>query len=288
MYVSVFMERGFLSPRGKEGGRGVKEKQSTLADVSAMGSLRVEEMTTGKFSEDTNESGLHAYRYAFATNSGKLNDDGVDLAKHELNKEAAMDGVVPSANVASWINNVESGCELLKEDVINVPVWVKLHGVSVTGRLSYARVMIEIRADMKLKDKIIVAMLKLVGGRPVFKKNFNTNGNKKKDIGSAKQVSNQNSFDVLNSVQNNVELSTNGGTSSLARKEANSSRSSFRNVDYAGDHDTEDEVESVDNDMTRFLASKRVCFGTNSLLEQWTDTYENAEYDYDPYDDDMY
>nr|GEW05785.1 hypothetical protein [Tanacetum cinerariifolium] len=57
------------------------------------------------FREDTNESGLHAYRYAFATHSGKLNDDGVDLAKHDLNNEAAMDGVVPSANVASGINN---------------------------------------------------------------------------------------------------------------------------------------------------------------------------------------
>ncbi|GJS46190.1 hypothetical protein Tco_0596311 [Tanacetum coccineum] len=40
--------------------------------------------------------------------------------------------------------------------------------------------------------------------------------------------------------------------------------------------------------MTRFLASDRVGFGTNSLLEQWRDTYENADYDYDPYDDDMY
>ncbi|GKD34788.1 hypothetical protein Tco_1250297 [Tanacetum coccineum] len=99
------MERGFLSPREKGGGGGTKEKQSTPADVSAMGSLRVEEMTTSKFSRDTKESGLHAYRYAFATDSGKLNDDGVDLAKHDLNNEAAMDGVVPSANVASGINN---------------------------------------------------------------------------------------------------------------------------------------------------------------------------------------
>ncbi|GKE93091.1 copia protein [Tanacetum coccineum] len=82
---------------------------------------------------------------------------------------------------------------LLKEDVSTVPVWVKLHDVPVTafnedglsaiatklgtplmldsytsdmcmqswGRSSYARVMIEIRADMKLKDNIIVAMPKI-------------------------------------------------------------------------------------------------------------------------------
>ncbi|GJW41891.1 hypothetical protein Tco_0070690 [Tanacetum coccineum] len=51
---------------------------------------------------------------------------------------------------------------------------------------------------------------------------------------------------------------------------------------------SDDEVESVDNDMTRFLASERVGFDNNSLLEQWRDTYENVDYDYDPYDDDMY
>ncbi|GKC97577.1 hypothetical protein Tco_1167852, partial [Tanacetum coccineum] len=40
------------------------------------------------------------------------------------------------------------------------------------------------------------------------------------------------------------------------------------NVDYPGDHDSEDELESVDNDMARSMASERVGFGTKSLLEQ--------------------
>ncbi|GJW10170.1 hypothetical protein Tco_1575997 [Tanacetum coccineum] len=62
----------------------------------------------------------------------------------------------------------------------------------------------------------------------------------------------------------------------------------LKKVVYLGDHDSDDEVESVDNDMTRFLASERVGFDNNSLLEQWRDTYENVDYDYDPYDDDMY
>nr|GEZ77682.1 hypothetical protein [Tanacetum cinerariifolium] len=83
----------------------------------------------------------------------------------------------------------------LKEDVDNVLVWVKLHGVLVTvfsedglsviatkldshlmldsytsdlcmqswGRSSYARSMIELRADVDLKDTIVVVMPKLVG-----------------------------------------------------------------------------------------------------------------------------
>nr|GEV57731.1 ribonuclease H-like domain-containing protein [Tanacetum cinerariifolium] len=121
--------------------------------------------------------------------------------------------------------------------------------------------------------------------------------------------------------------STNGETSNLASKKANFSRSSFWNVessststtptvekiykierliidskvtlvddggkplkkvDTLGDHGSEDEVESVDNEMVGFLALKKVGYGTNSLLEQWKETYENADYAYDPYDDDMY
>ncbi|GKD83578.1 hypothetical protein Tco_1350417 [Tanacetum coccineum] len=61
-----------------------------------------------------------------------------------------------------------------------------------------------------------------------------------------------------------------------------------KKVDYPSDHDSEDEVASVDNDMARSMTSEKVGFGTTSLLEQWRDTYENGDYDYDPYDDDMY
>nr|GEZ12958.1 hypothetical protein [Tanacetum cinerariifolium] len=57
---------------------------------------------------------------------------------------------------------------LLKEDVNTVLVWVKLYGVPITAfseddlsRSSYARVMIELRADVELKGNIVVAMLKI-------------------------------------------------------------------------------------------------------------------------------
>ncbi|GKD74226.1 reverse transcriptase domain-containing protein, partial [Tanacetum coccineum] len=158
----------------------------------------------------------------------------------------------------------------------------------VPNYVKLCRAMIELRVDVELKDTIVVAMPKLVehrnpsqdprvvsvgpkvGFKPVkqvyrlvFKKNnVNTSGNKKKDAESRKEVSNPNSFDVLNSVENDVDLGSNEGG--------------------------EDEVEPVDNEMTSFLASERVGFGTNSLLEQWRETYENVDYDYDPYDDDMY
>ncbi|GJY55071.1 hypothetical protein Tco_0446735 [Tanacetum coccineum] len=66
--------------------------------------------------------------------------------------------------------------------------------------------------------------------RPMSKKpNANTSGNKK-DMEPTKDVSNSNPFEVLNSVENDVDLGTNRGTSNLASKKANSSGSSFGNV----------------------------------------------------------
>ncbi|GJX86600.1 hypothetical protein Tco_0337374, partial [Tanacetum coccineum] len=62
----------------------------------------------------------------------------------------------------------------------------------------------------------------------------------------------------------------------------------LKKVDYPGDYNSEDEVESVDNDMARSMASESISFGTKSLLEQWRDTHENGDYDEDPYVDDMY
>ncbi|GKB33812.1 high affinity nitrate transporter 2.6-like protein, partial [Tanacetum coccineum] len=136
------------------------------------------------------------------------------------------------------------------------------------------------------------------------KNNVNTNGNKKKDVELTIKVSNSNLFDVLNSVENDVNLGTNGGTLNLASKNANSSGSSFWNVESSSTSTTpivekidimerliikgKDEVASVDNDMANFLASKKVGYGTNSLLEQWKESYVNGDCDFDPYDDDMY
>nr|GEU83441.1 hypothetical protein [Tanacetum cinerariifolium] len=164
---------------------------------------------------------------------------------------------------------------LLKEDVSTILVWVKLYGVPVTafskdglsaiatklgtllmldsytsdmcmqswGRSSYARVMIELRVDVELKDNIAVAMPKItkegyytcagekktmnkssqtsgsvpvgpkIGFKPqkeyrrVTKKpNASSSGNKKKGVEPTIEVSNSNPFDVLNSVNNDVEF----------------------------------------------------------------------------------
>ncbi|GJY91906.1 hypothetical protein Tco_0507688 [Tanacetum coccineum] len=59
-------------------------------------------------------------------------------------------------------------------------------------------------------------------------------------------------------------------------------------VDYSGDHESEDEVASTDNDMANFLASEKVGYGNNSLLQQWKESYGDGDYNFDLYDDDIY
>ncbi|GJZ14484.1 hypothetical protein Tco_0550161 [Tanacetum coccineum] len=164
--------------------------------------------------------------------------------------------------------------------------------------------------------------------RPVPKKpTASSSSNKKKGMVPTIEFSNSNPFEVLNSVNNDVELGTNGRTTNLVNNEATPSGSSFMNIDnsstrttpiidkirkfeelltsgkatlvdeagnplkkveYPDDYDSEDEVASVDNDMARSMASERVGFGTQSLLEHWRDSYGKGDYDDDPYDDDMY
>nr|GEX87337.1 hypothetical protein [Tanacetum cinerariifolium] len=135
-------------------------------------------------------------------------------------------------------------------------------------------------------------------------KDSNVVKNMKKPSQTHREVSKSNSLDVLISVENDVDMVTNGGTSNMASKKANSSGSSFwdvnsssasttpivkkidkmerlvihgtttlvddegkplTRVNSSGDHDSEDEVASVDNDMDNFLASKDVSYGWDIL-----------------------
>ncbi|GKA04460.1 hypothetical protein Tco_0683580 [Tanacetum coccineum] len=147
--------------------------------------------------------------------------------------------------------------------------------------------------------------------RPVPKKSTaSSSGNKKKGVEPTIEVSNSNPFDVLNSVDNDVEFGTNGGTTNLVNNGATSSGSSFMNVDnsssgttpiidkirkfedllasgqailvdkdgnplkkveFLGEYDSEDEVASVDNNMTRSMALERVGFVTppNGALTEY-------------------
>ncbi|GKD69937.1 RNA-directed DNA polymerase, eukaryota, reverse transcriptase zinc-binding domain protein [Tanacetum coccineum] len=137
--------------------------------------------------------------------------------------------------------------------------------------------------------------------RPVLKKpTTSSSGNKKKGVQPTNEVSNSNPFKVLNSVDNYVDLVLVillllikiekfedlliSGQVIFVDEAGNP----LKKVECPGEYDSEDEVASVDNDMARSMASERVGFGTQSLLEQWRDSYGNGDYIEDSYDDDMY
>ncbi|GJR58766.1 hypothetical protein Tco_1500928 [Tanacetum coccineum] len=317
---------------------------------------------------------------------------GTEFEKHNTNSRSGNDADADYVDIKPiYDEEPMTKVQLTAEDVGTVPVWVKHHGVLVMtfredglsaintkigtplmldsymsdmymqswGRSSYARAMIELRANVELKDNIVAAMPKITregyytcnirveyewkSPRCACCKVFgNVQEECPKNIGtgemknlkktsqtpkeSAKEVSKSNPFEVLTSIENDMELGTNGGTTNLANQVTNSSGSSFWNVDASSlsttpivekiykienliiegkvtliddegkplekvasscEYDSEDEVASVDNEMANFL-SKKDGYGTQSLLERWTESYENADYEYDPYDDDMY
>ncbi|GKD47628.1 cytokinin dehydrogenase 3-like protein [Tanacetum coccineum] len=168
--------------------------------------------------------------------------------------------------------------------------------------------------------------------RPIFKKpDASSSGNKKKGVEPTIEVSNSNPFDLLNSIDNDVEFGTNGGTTNLVNNGATSSGSSFMNIDNDGEFASNtpigekiDKIERqicdgklrlLDNDGNPLVptgilesdsevkvvfdetANLRIStsgkdggdkgYDTNSLLEQWRDSYPDND-DYDPYDEDMY
>ncbi|GKE86619.1 hypothetical protein Tco_1560361, partial [Tanacetum coccineum] len=125
-------------------------------------------------------------------------------------------------------------------------------------------------------------------------------GNKNKGVEPTIEVSYSNPFDVLNSVDNDREFVTNGGTNNLVYNEATSSASSFMNIDNDGEFasntpivptgivESDSEVEVVFDETAnlRIPTSGKdgsdKGYGTNSLLEQWRDSYPDND-DYDPY-----
>nr|GEV55434.1 hypothetical protein [Tanacetum cinerariifolium] len=159
--------------------------------------------------------------------------------------------------------------------------------------------MIELRADVELKDNIVVAMLKinkeihytcavekktvkkpsqtsrgvLVGPKIGFKPqkeyrhvpknpNASSSGNKKKCVEPTIEVCNSNPFDALNSVDNGVEFGTNRETTNLVSNRDTSSGSSFMNIDNDGEFASNTHIgEKIDK------IERKICEGKLRLLD---------------------
>ncbi|GKA56845.1 auxilin-like protein [Tanacetum coccineum] len=180
-------------------------------------------------------------------------------------------------------------------------------------RSSYVRAIIELQADIELNDTIVVAMHKLTREEYEWKPprcacckvfgHIQEDCPKNPGLGVAKNLKkpNQTPRGVPVGLKvgfkpskeyRHVSKKPTANTSGNKKNDVESTKKGLqiwkvtlvddegelvKNVDYPGDYDSEDEVASADNDMARSMASEKVGFGTNSLLEQWRDTYENGD-----------
>ncbi|GJY45875.1 hypothetical protein Tco_0434938 [Tanacetum coccineum] len=170
---------------------------------------------------------------------------------------------------------------------IDVVILVKLHGVPVTdfsedglsaidtklstplmldsytsdmcmqswGRSSYARAMIKLRADVELKDNILWYQW---GTTDLVNNKANSNGSSLMNVDN----SSTGTAPIIDKIGKFEDLLTSG--QAILMDEAGNP---LKKVEFSGDYECKDKVASVDNDMPRSLASERVGFGTQSLLE---------------------
>ncbi|GJS34465.1 retrotransposon protein, putative, unclassified [Tanacetum coccineum] len=160
---------------------------------------------------------------------------------------------------------------LLKEDVGNVLVWVKLHGVpvtvfsedglsSITTKLDPSQAPRGVSVGPKVGFKLLKQVYRLVSKN----NNANTSGNKKKYAESRKEANSGRSSSW------NVGSSSTSATPIIEKIDklgrliidgkfplVDDESKPLEKVDYLGDHDSENEVEPVDNEMESFLSSKR-------------------------------
>ncbi|GJZ00857.1 hypothetical protein Tco_0518286 [Tanacetum coccineum] len=146
-----------------------------------------------------------------------------------------------------------------------------------------------------------------VGENKIVNKPSQTSRGVLKGVEPTIKVSNSNPFDVFNLVDNDGEFGTNGGTNNLVNNEATLRGSSFMNINNDGECASNTPIGAKIDKIKRQIGKVELVFdetanlriptsgkdgsdkgyGTNSLLEQWRDSYPDND-DYDPYDDDMY
>nr|GEV05463.1 hypothetical protein [Tanacetum cinerariifolium] len=175
---------------------------------------------------------------------------------------------------------------LLKEDVSTVPVWVKLYGVPIMAfsEDGLSAIATKLGTPLMLDSYTSDMCMQSWGREGHYTCNVRVeyewkphSGNKKKGVEPTIKVSNSNPFDVLNSVDNDMEFEFASNTH-IGEKIDKIERQIF-----------EGKLRLLDNDGNPLVPTDGSDKGydTNSLLEQLRDSYLDND-DYDPYDDDMY
>ncbi|GJW24712.1 hypothetical protein Tco_0038523 [Tanacetum coccineum] len=151
------------------------------------------------------------------------------------------------------------------------------------GKSSYTRALIEVRADVELKYTIVEDCPRNIGAgeakklkKPSQTLRASQEANSSRSSFWNVSSSSHSTTPIVEKINKNERLIIDGKVI-LVDDEGKP----LNKIDSLGDYDSDDEFASVDNEMTSFLA-KKDGYGTNSVLEQRNETYENADYDYDP------
>nr|GEU50883.1 hypothetical protein [Tanacetum cinerariifolium] len=175
-------------------------------------------------------------------------------------------------------NSVEGLDAMLENDVSTVLVSVKIYGVHVTAFSEDGLSAIATKLDVELIDNIVATMPKLLGRATILVIFVLSMSGNLLDV----LLVSPSTTPIIEKFDKTEKLIIDGKVT-LVDDEGKL----LEKVASSCDYDSEDEVVSVNNEMASFLA-KKDGYGIQSLLEKWTKSYKNADYGYDPYDDDMY
>nr|GEY96190.1 hypothetical protein [Tanacetum cinerariifolium] len=276
------MKRGFLSQKGCEGGRGVKEndlnwnKKNTSLGIGVSTDsedIMYDDFFLGKLVEYPVVANYVRNTWGKFRLVRSMFSASIGLFSFQF---SSMDGLDAMLENGSWF--IRNSLLILKkwhldENLFKEDVFGHIHEECPrsTG--------VGEKKTMKKPNQPSQGFKPQKEYRSVSKKpTASSNGNKKKCV-EPTEVSNSNSFDVLNSFDNDVEF----GKLRLLDNDGNP-------LVPTGIMESDSEVEVVFDETVnlRILTSRKDRSDKGySLLEQWRDSYPDND-DYDPYDDDMY
>nr|GEW19524.1 RNA-directed DNA polymerase, eukaryota, reverse transcriptase zinc-binding domain protein [Tanacetum cinerariifolium] len=257
---------------GRGSGTEVKEKESAVKDSLA------KENTTGLgSSHETNTTGNAPGKSSYANGNGQPSGKKLNIRTLFTPRGNGIDVVVPVESIRAISDrfaNTAYGFFLGKR--VAYPV-VANYVRNTWGRSSYARVMIELRADVELTYNIVVAMPKIT------KEGHYTCNVRVEYEWKPPRCS---FCKVFGHIHEECPKNTGAGKLRLLYNDGNPLVPTC-----IVESDSEVEVVFGETANLRIATSGKdesgKGYGTNSFLEQWGNSYPD-NYDYDPYDDDMY
>nr|GEU65005.1 hypothetical protein [Tanacetum cinerariifolium] len=288
------MERGFLSQKESGMRRGVKEKdinrnkKNTFSGTDLSADLEV------TLNDDTPVGVASAVQDGVTPSAVNMT---VKMGKHKsLDDTTILESFPPLSTPVNTVGNAPDE-NLLKEDVSTVPVWVKLYGVPVTAfnedGLNTIATKLGAGERKNVKKPSQISQGVLVNNDVKFGTNGETT-----NLVNNEAISNGSSF--MN-IDNDGEFASNTPVGEKIDKiKRQICEDKLRLLDNDGNPlvplgimESDSEVDVVFDETDNLGISTNgkdesdKGYGTNSLLEQWMDSYLNND-DYDPYDDDMY